>query len=171
MGKIAVLGMGESLKLFTPKDFDLTIGCNDIWRWVKTDVVVCLDHTRAFRPERLKAINKCTPKAFYSQIVNWDWKKGFHKIDFVSNYPDSVCDIHLAKYQKSFCSPFVAVQVAWRDYAAKEIHLFGVDMTNHPHLTGRLPGRIIGHFRLLKKELAKEGCQLIIHGNGILSGI
>lgn len=169
--KIAVLGMGESLKLFDPKDFDVTIGCNDIWRWIKTDVVVCLDHERIFTPERRKAIVNCEPKAFYSQIVNWDFKKNFHKINFMSQYPDSVCDIHLAKYQKSFCSPFVACQIAWRDYAAKEIHLFGVDMTNHPHLTGRLPGRIVTHFKLLKMELLKEGCAIIVHGNGILRDI
>ena len=169
--KIAVLGLGPSLNLFQKKDFDLSIGVNDIWRYVKTEVVVCLDHTRVFKQDRLKVINECTPDAFYSQIVNWDIKKNFHKLNFHSQYPELVCRLDTPQYEKSFCSPFVAAQIAYREYQADEIHIFGVDMVNHPHLDSRLCGRIRKHFINLKTALKEKNCKIIIHGDGILKDI
>ena len=87
--KIAVLGLGTSLELFVKQDYDLCIGVNDIWRYVDTDVVVCLDNEKAFTPGRLRVINECHPKAFYSQIVNWDYRSDFRKIDILPGYPDT----------------------------------------------------------------------------------
>ena len=171
MDKIAVLGTGPSLKLFMPEEFDLTIGVNDIWRFHKTDVVVCLDHAKVFRGERLKTLNECKPKHFFSQIVNWDFKEGFRKLDFKHTYPDAIVRLRTPSYEKSFCSPFVAVQVAWRSFDADEIHLFGVDMDNHPHFDAKLRARMKIHFRLLKEALKKEGCEMIVHGDGILKDL
>jgi hypothetical protein len=169
--KIAVLGLGSSLTLFEKDKFDLSIGVNDIWRFVKTDVVVCLDHAKVFKTDRLKVINECTPDAFYSQIVNWDIKKNFRKLNFHSQYPELACNLDNPKYEKSFCSPFVATQVAYREYEADEIHLFGVDMVDHPHLDTKLCSRIKRHFINLKSALNKKNCKLIIHGEGILKEI
>lgn len=169
--KIAVLGLGNSLSFFQKDEFDLSIGVNDIYRKVKTDVVVCLDHAKVFRPDRLKVINECTPDAFYSQIVNWDIKKNFVKLNFNSQYPELVCNLDNLKYEKSFCSPFVAAQIAYREYDADEVHLFGVDMVDHPHLDARLCSRIRRHFINLKSALNKKNCKLIIHGDGILKNI
>lgn len=171
MGKIAVLGLGSSLSLFNEDEFELSIGVNDIWRFVKTDVVVCLDHAKVFKYDRLKVINECKPKAFYSQIVNWDFRPEFRKLNFYSQYPELVCKIDTHNYEKSFCSPFVAVQIAYKDYGAEEIHVFGVDLLNHPHLDGRLCERIKKHFINLKIALTKVDCKLIIHGDGILKNI
>jgi hypothetical protein len=169
--KIAVLGLGKSLSLFKKENFDLSIGVNDIWRYVKTDIVVCLDHEKVFKPERLKAIKESAPQAFYSQIVNWDYRKDFIKLNFYSQYPEIGCNIDKPTYEKSFCSPFVAAQIAYKEYGADEIHVFGVDLLNHPHLDARLCGRIKKHFINLKTALIKVDCKLIIHGEGILKDI
>ena len=169
--KVAVLGLGPSLSHYTGEDYDLSIGVNDIWRKVKTEVVVCLDHAKIFKPDRLRWINECIPVAFFSQIVNWDTKKGFENISFKMHYPSSTVDLYSKKYEKSYCSPFVACQIAFREYGAEEIHLFGVDMTNHPHLNPHICTKIKHHFVLLKQALEKEGCKFVVHGDGILKGI
>ena len=169
--KIAILGLGSSWRLFKKEDYDLSIGVNDVWRNVKTDVLVCLDHAKVFSYDRLKVINESKPKAFYSQIVNWDFRPEFRKLDFYSQYPELVCNLNEAKYEKSFCSPFVAAQIAFKEYGATEIHIFGVDLINHPHLDSRLCARIKKHFINLKTALTKENCKLIIHGEGILKDI
>jgi len=171
MGKIAVLGLGTSLSLFKQNEYDLSIGVNDIWRFVKTDAVVCLDHARIFKYDRLKVINECTPDAFFSQIVNWDIKKNFRKLNFYSQYPELICKLDTPVYEKSFCSPFVAAQIAYKEYGANEIHVFGVDLIGHPHLDSRLCERIKKHFINLKTALTKVDCKLIIHGEGILKNI
>jgi hypothetical protein len=169
--KIAVLGLGPSLSLFNKEDYDMSIGVNDIWRFVKTDVVVCLDHAQVFKYDRLKVINECKPKAFYSQIVNWDFRPEFKKLDLYSPYPELICKLDTSVYEKSFCSPFVAAQIAYKEYQADEIHVFGVDLLDHPHLDARLCERIKKHFVNLKTALTKVDCKLIIHGDGILKNI
>jgi hypothetical protein len=168
--KIAVCGLGESIKLYTP-EYNLTIGVNDIWRVVKTDVVVCLDNPFVFNPDRLKTINECKPRAFYSQMVIWDTRPDFVKIDFLPGYPDNIVQFETTKLHKSLCSPFVACEIAYKFYFADEIHIFGVDLTNHPHLSGELCAKIVTHFRNLKTALSQKGCELIIHGEGILKDL
>jgi len=168
--KIAVLGLGPSLNLFNYTDFELSIGVNDIWRFHKADVIVCLDKFSAFTPERLKVIHESKPKAFYSQIVIWDTRTDFIKINLQPGYPDHICKIGPV-FQKSFCSPFVACQVAYWHYGATEIHLFGVDLLNHPHLDQALCAKIKIHFRHLKRALDEKGCQMIVHGKGILKDL
>jgi hypothetical protein len=172
MGKIAVLGTGPSIifyKAEEPYIFDATIGVNDIWKYVKTDAVVCLDKPNVFTQERLKIINECTPKVFFSQIVLWDRRNDFSKIDLQAGYPDRICDIESRLIPKSYCSPFVASVIAYKYYNAREIHLFGVDLKNHPHLNGQLCQRIRIHFKNLKYALASKGVAFIVHGDGILT--
>lgn len=170
--RIAVLGLGSSLSEFNAADFDLSIGVNDIWRLVKSDVVVCLNPVKDFVPERYKIIHECKPQAFYSQIVNYDTRLDFVKIDILPGYTaDRFVNLDVPGYYKSYCSPFVAAQIAFKVYHATEISLFGVDMVNHPMLNGQLCGKIRTHFVNLKAALTLKGCQLIIHGNGILANI
>ena len=169
--KIAVLGLGSSLALYKPEEFELSIGVNDIWRHHHTEVIVCLDKFAAFTPDRLAVIHDSKPKAFYSQMVIWDTRPDFRKINFHPGYPDRLCTVDSQVFHKSFCSPFVACQVAFWNYGATEIHVFGVDLVNHPHLDAPLCGRIKTHFKHLKAALVLKGCQLIIHGEGILKDI
>lgn len=172
MSKIAVLGTGPSISLFLkeePYKFDLTVGVNDIWKYVKTDIIVCLDHPKVFYPERIKIIEQSRPHVFYSQIVMWDIRKDFKKIILENGYPDRFCNLDTVGFQKSFMSPFVAIQIAWKYHDAKEIHIFGVDLVNHPHLDRPLCGRIKRHFDNLRSALKLKGCEIIVHGSGILT--
>jgi hypothetical protein len=169
--RIAALGLGPSLKNFNASDFDLSIGVNDIWRHVQTDVVVCLDYPNIFSPDRLKIINECKPKAFYSQIVAWDTRKDFVKIDFLPGYPDNFVQFETPKLHKSICSPFVAAEIAFKYYYADEIHLFGVDLINHPNFDRTLCDKALTHFRNLKTALELKGCKLVVFGSGILKDL
>jgi len=169
MGKVAVLGLGPSIAEFKAKDYELSVGVNDIWRYVESEAVVCLNHQKAFMGERWNYIFNCRPKAFYSQIVDYDTRTDFVKIDLAPGYPDYACNIDTRYLQKSFCSPFVAAQIAWKFYGATEIHLFGVDMTNHPHLNNDICDKIKIHFKNLRVALEAKNCQMIVHGEGILT--
>jgi hypothetical protein len=168
---VAVLGLGSSLAEFQPEEFELSIGVNDIWRKVKTDVVVCLNHPKEFTYERLAIINACTPKVFYSQMVVWDTRPDFKKIDILPGYPNNFCSVDLHGYFKSVFSPYLAIQIAYKVYHATEIHLFGCDMTNHPVLHGDLIDDIKKHFINLKAALTAKNCEIIVHGNGILKDL
>jgi hypothetical protein len=147
------------------------VGVNDIWRFVDTEAVVCLDYAKAFTADRWKYINESNPKAFYSHLVAYDIRPDFVKINLAPGYPDGGCNLDTQYIQKSFCSPFVAVQIAWRYYFADEVHLFGVDLINHPNLTGEIPGKIKVHFQNLKNALKEKNCQLIVYGSGILTDL
>lgn len=168
MGAVAVIGLGPSVDLYK-NDYVISIGVNDIWRKVHTDAIVCLDRQRVFNSDRLGVINASRPHAFYSQIVQWDTRPDFKYINLLPGYPDRHIDLHADGYYKSFCSPFVAVQIARKIYEADEIHLFGVDMNNHPHLNGDILKKIRLHFRNLKAALEKEGCRMVVFGTGILT--
>ena len=169
MGIVAILGLGPSRELFKPDWYDTVIGVNDIWRYFQTDAIVCLDHEKVFTPNRLKVIRESKPDAFYSQIVNWDTRDDFVKINIRPGYPENICILDRNLMVKSYCSPFIACQIAFWYYDATEIHVFGVDMINHPHLNGTLCSKIKVHFKNLGIALNEKGCEMIIHGNGILT--
>jgi hypothetical protein len=167
MVKIAVLGLGSSIEEFDHKDF--SIGCNDIWKYHHSEAVVVCDYPKAFTVDRLKTINDSKPEIFYSQIVDWDTRVDFKKIDIIPGYPNGVIDLNRGIY-KSFCSPYVAVQIAYKYHFATEIHLYGVDLINHPNLIS-LTKEIKGHFQYLKMALELKGCKMVVHGNGILKDL
>jgi len=173
MGKIAILGLGPSLSLFRPEGFDLTIGVNDIWRYYHAEIIVCVDHSSAFKrwPDRLLVINHSRPKIFYSQVVNWDWRPDFKKITILPGYPDRGLNLDAPGFYKSYCSPFVAVQIAYKLHAATDIHIYGVDLTNHPHLDRQLCAKIKNHFSYLFTALRSRGVTITVHGEGILTNL
>jgi len=171
MGKVAVLGLGPSLDLYNQSDieFDFTIGVNDIWSKVKTDYVVCVDKKERFTPERLKTIEECKPVKFFSHLDEWNNHSGFEKIELQPDFPKYICQVNLKSIPKSLCSPFIAAAMAYK-LGAKEIHLYGVDLTTHPHLSKDIQ-RIQLHFHNLKVALSMNNCLLIIHGDGALKGL
>jgi hypothetical protein len=168
---IAVLGTGFSLANFCKENFELSIGVNDIWRYVQSEAIVCLNAPNSFTSDRLKIINESKPQTFYSQMVIWDTRTDFQKIDLLPGYPDNFIQFDTPAFHKSFCSPFVAVQIAYKYYFADEIHLFGVDLINHPFLDKTLCDKIKIHFINLKTALQAKNCTLVIHGQGILKDI
>ena len=170
MGKIAVLGTGPSIGSYYPEDFPNAIGVNDIWLFHKTAGIVVLNPRKDFTSERLRVIDESKPKFFYSQIANWDFRPDFFQIAITTGYPDKICNISLPQFQKSYCSPFVACQIAYRYWGATEIHLFGVDLINHPHLN-KFKEDMKRHFKNLALALQEKGCELIVHGDGILKDL
>jgi hypothetical protein len=171
MAILAVIGLGPSIDLFHPEDFEMTIGVNDIWSRHPVPAVVCVDHRNAFTPQRLAVIENCRPSVFYTQMNCWEHKPGYKKITIEPGYPDLICRLDQIGFQKSFCSPFIACQIAYRYYDAEEIHLFGVDMTNHPHLDRALCDKIKIHFTNLQRALLAAGSRIIPHGDGILTNL
>ena len=171
MATVAVLGLGPSLSLYNPGDFEHSIGVNDIWRYHQVEAVVCVDKRQNFSRERMEVIDSCRPDKFYSQMGWCNTRPDFQKIEILGNYPDITCDLSHNSFQKSFCSPFIAVQIAFRWYDGTDIHLFGVDLVDHPNLKGEMCRRIKIHFINLKKTLSSYGCHLTVHGEGILKDI
>ena len=171
MAKIAVLGLGPSLDLFNPSEFDASIGVNDIWSKHHSDYVVCVDMPQRFTPERLRIIEESRPVKFYSQLDYWQKHTNFERINLLPYYPEYICQLDTPSLPKSLCSPFIATVIAYKFLEAVEIHLFGVDMDNHPNLKGKTLEKIKLHFTLLKQALRGKGVRLVIHGNGILKNI
>lgn len=165
---INVLGLGPSLSLYTS---GLAIGVNDIWSKVKTEYLVCVDKPDRFTPERLKVINESHPLKFYSQLDDYSNRRDFQRIELQPDFPKYVCQINIPQLPKSLCSPFVACAVAYKYLQATEIHVYGVDLINHPHLDSSSCERIKLHFKNLKVALVQNDCKLIIHGDGILKNV
>lgn len=168
--KIAILGLGQSVDLYQ-HDEDFAIGVNDIWRKFPTEYVVCLDAPQRFEPDRLKNINESAPFAFYSQLTEWSHRPDFVPITLQPQYPDYICQIDLPSLPMSHCSPFVAAVVAYKFHRATEIHLYGVDLINHPHLAPSTVNRIRRHFANLKTALAMRRVGFIVHGSGVLRSL
>lgn len=171
MGKVIVLGLGPSLSLYNPAPGDFTIGVNDIWGKIMTNVVVCVDDRPRFVHERMKIIDECTPEAFYSHIDSYQNRPDFKRLTLLPYFPDHICQLNIPAVPKSLCSPFIACVVAYKYYGATEIHLYGVDLLNHPHLDKNLCAKIKIHFKNLKIALRQNKSNLIVHGEGILRGI
>jgi hypothetical protein len=166
MGTIQVLGLGPSLDLYTG---GISIGVNDIWSRVKTDYVVCVDHPDRFTCERLKHINEAKPIKFFSQLDEYSQRPDFERIVLQPYFPNHVCQINIPQIPKSLCSPFIACVIADK-LGYTDIHVYGVDLINHPHLKNDLD-RIKTHFKNLKVALVQSGCQFTVHGDGALKHI
>lgn len=169
MTKVAVLGTGPSIQLFEPIGYEYVIGVNDIYKYYPADAIVCLDYPKVFSFDRLKIIERSTPEIFYSQIVAWDTRPDFVKINLQMGYPEKHCDLNTGAYAKSYCSPFVGVQIAWKLHGATEIHLFGVDLVSHPNLNKSMCDIIKRHFDNLFRALKDKNVSVVVHGSGILS--
>lgn len=169
MGKIAVLGTGPSLSLFDPSEFDYSIGVNDIWKYFRSDYIVCLDYPQRFTDDRLKTINESWPKKFYTQIEDWSYRTDYFPIKLQHGYPRYECLLDLEELPKSLCSPFVAVVIAYKFHHATEIQLFGVDMNDHPHLKNDMLNKIKLHFTNLFAVLRQRGIIVKVNGDGILN--
>lgn len=173
MGKIAILGLGPSLELFlTSKEtYDTTIGVNDIYRYFHTEVVVCLDPLKRFSEDRLQYIRDCEPKYFYSHLKSYQFKPSFVPITLSEKFPREVLNLDEEAIPKSYCSPFVAAVIGFKFFMGSEIHLYGVDLINHPKLSRVACNLIAKDFLILQNELKNRGSFIKVFGNGILKDL
>lgn len=165
--KFAVLGLGESLNSFKQEPSVNTIGCNDIYKYVATDYIVCCDPRRVFTPERLKTIETSTPLVFFSFFQEW-------KSSFIGNFElmqKSKVSGSLKTLQDrnnvcfSISSAFVACVKAYH-LGAKEITMYGVDFNSHKELSKpEKLNRITKDFLNLHRELSYKGVCLQLGSN------
>lgn len=159
---IEILGLGETLKNYRPNG-NTTIGCNDIWKYHKTKVIVCCDPPIRFSPDRINTIRNSFPVKFLTTRHEW---KGivfnYHLFKLTLgrgnlknfNDPELVCH--------SNNSAFMAAHIAFK-MGAKKIILHGVDFTNHHALSlEHNLKRAIKDFELLGIELKKHGVSLCV---------
>lgn len=157
---IHVLGLGESLDNYSP-DGNSTIGVNDIHSRIKTDYVVCVDHPKAFTPDRLTTIYQTGCKGFYSQVIAWDRVKNFKLIEFAPGR-GRLLELDSEKFCYSSSSPYVACVLAYK-LGAKQIVMHGVDFRTHKNFEAfNKQESLKKDFKNLSKELKRRGIQLFV---------
>src|SRR3990167_7688407 len=129
--EIHVLGLGDSIKTYQPKKLIPTIGVNNIYQFVKTDYVVCIDRMRRFSHEKLKIIKSSTPIKFYSHLSEWTKVVQNFELITLAMPRGDVKQLDSPKIIYSICSPYVACIMAYK-LGADRIVLNGVDLLNHP---------------------------------------
>ena len=163
---IDILGLGGSVELFKHSD-NITFGVNDIYRIFPVDFLVCIDSPNRFSPERLEIIKWSTPNAFISHRWEYRGRNDYMKIELMERTGLPI-DLDGDKINVSVFSPFVATIVAYKMFEPEVINLYGVDMTNHPHLSSKAE-KIRSDWFPLKKALNERGVEVNVFGNGILA--
>lgn len=157
---IHVLGLGDSLEYYNP-DNNITIGVNDIHKYIKTDYVVCVDHMTAFSKDRLETILKTRCKGFYSQIVDWGLVIPNFKLIEFNTGRGLLQELDNDKFCYSNNSPFVACILAYK-LGAKNIVLHGVDLIDHPHIKGNSKEKALLDYKNLNKAFNSRGVNLFV---------
>jgi hypothetical protein len=156
---VFVLGLGETLKFF--RDYDKpTIGVNDIWSRVRTEIIVCVDAPFKFDEKRKRIISGSDPSTFYSHLYDWkaQFPETFSKIKL--NNPGGEFKEKLI-YQSNN-SPFVACSIAYT-LGFKNIVLYGVDFNSHKKLNGYdTLKRINKDFLWLNENLKTRGVNMFV---------
>lgn len=163
--KIHVIGLGQSLNETIKHINGTTIGVNDVYSRLKTDYVVCVDKPQRFNPERLKTITECNPKIFYSNCIEWNFKKEFQKLNIaqVRSNLTTLDDVLNVPYSNN--STFVACIMAYH-LGAKEIIMHGVDFKNHAQLSdSETLLKALSDFKNLFTEFNKRKIKLFVNSN------
>lgn len=164
---IDVLGLGESLSEY--RGGNISFGVNDIFRYVPVNFLVVLDVPSKFTPERLSVIENSTPEAFYAHKEEWSYHPNYVPIKLQHGQPDISIDMDSPLIPHSKFSPFVAVIMAYKYFHADRIELYGVDMTSHKVLSqDNIALQIKQHWGVLTNELNIRGCEVVVHGKGLL---
>lgn len=157
MPKLYILGLGESIQYF-PKNMEVdTLGVNDVYRYVQTDRLVCIDPQKRFTPERLEVIKKSTPRIFYSHLEEWSFMPGFQKIDLAP-----YAGILDSKIYHSNNSVFVGVSLGYQ-LGYTEMVLYGADFRDHKLVANQdNRKKIIDDFASLSLRLKERGVNVSV---------
>lgn len=163
---IHVIGKGES-KEFFKHDGNITIGVNNVNKWIKTDHVVIVDPVILDNEEiDINFLNtlKNSTAQFWSQIEeNKNYVKKFNLIE-LSRGRGNCEDFDTEKFVYSITSPFVAVHLAYK-LGATDIVMWGVDFNNHPSFMNQKE-RALKDFDNLKNALNSRSVNFYV-GNEI----
>ena len=154
--KFYVFGLGPSLQDVREVESDsIRIGVNDILKHFKTDYIVCIDRMRSFSPERFTMIyNNTVPMFTHLSERDLPYKGKRVNIELQEHRGEF---FSIEKFAISYCSPFVAMQVAAK-MGASEIVVCGVDLNNHKLNTRMRDMRY--HFDELRQKLESQGIKV-----------
>lgn len=166
--KVNILGLGESLKEFTPNG-GITVGVNDINKHFEVDYLVCVDRPNRFNYERLETMTNSNAK-FLSQCSEWsNIVKNFEHIKLSAGARGNLNDIDNS-FPFSNNSTFVAVCLAYK-LGAKEISIFGADFNTHPNFKDNGLEMVLKDFKRLFEFLKSKGVKINITKQSRLNGI
>jgi len=169
MGHFSVLGLGESLKNFSPNG-STTIGVNDIYKYFPADFVVCVDKPERFTPERLKTITSSNHKKFFSHLPEWHPLLSNFQLIKLFNGRGNFTNIDSDLIAYGISSPIVACVIAYK-MGAKKIDLYGVDFNTHPQFVNKNLERAINEFVLLNSVFKSKGIELTCQKQSRLNGL
>jgi hypothetical protein len=157
-----VLGLAESVRDFKP-DGNVTIGCNDIYRYFETDYLFVVS---ALSPARANFVENARPKKLFSTMSRWSAHPCYeyiaHKMTpWKENRPNTLGE--WIYYSNN--TPFI--QASWAfNQGFKEIVLWGCDFTDHPLLKDDAIIKTYFDFQGLKKAMKEKGVSMYLGSPG-----
>lgn len=167
--KIAVLGIGESINLFSPERYDITFGVNDIAQYHAVDNLVIVDKITAFSSERICFMQKAKYKNIYSIDTQYAAKLKYDK--FTRIKATYVKDYDKEQAICSITSAFPCTHIALKQCKENdEVHLYGVDIVTHWNFgkSESKMNRIKKDFTDLFNHYRKKGISIKVYGDGLL---
>jgi len=170
--KILVLGCGTSVKdiVKIPNYKQLiTIGVNDIGRFIDPTYLLVVDHPAKFQGIRYKSVYNSNAKYVFTQIKGWklhDMKKQVLFELGTKHLATLKDDAMVLDYSNN--SPFIAIILAYK-MGAKHISMLGVDFTDnhfyandgkHNLVERGYVERISKDYKYLYEQLKKNGTHL-----------
>jgi len=173
MKRVAIIGLGESrtdfFKMSNIFKFHVTIGINDVGKYLFPDFLFVTDPPYIFSEERQETIiNTCLVQKMYAVSAGWLGIKCKFPIEIIPTESQNTenrgkFNLESLLYGFSFDSAFIAVQIAFKEFKADQIVLFGIDFKTH-HLIEYID-EIKTHYKNLADELLKNDCKLYVSSN------
>ncbi|MDD5006402.1 MAG: hypothetical protein PHS33_07910 [Candidatus Omnitrophica bacterium] len=175
---IAIVGLGETRKYYKPIEGIISIGINDIWRYINTSHLLVTDHPcevkhmPGYNDDRLNVFDvifQSRPEVFYSTEDAYKDIPGFTKIRTV---PLKECmrgnlitldNPHAIPFSTN--APFTAACLAWSWFKPQQIVLYGVDFLSHSHNDPAILHKTLYDYQQLSIELKLRGCKLLTYSN------
>jgi len=154
--KADVLGLGESLKDYSPSKNNITFGVNDIFKHHHVDYLVCVDRITAFTPERFATIKASTCLKFYTHLEEWQNHLKNVQLFSLSGPRGCIKGIESQDVPYSNNSTFVAVVLAYK-HGAKEINIFGADFNTHKNFKINKGEIVLKDFKKLFDYMKSKG--------------
>lgn len=176
---MAIVGLGETRKYYREIPGILSIGINDIFRYIKTTYLLVTDHPckikhiPGYNDDRLDVfdvIRSSRPEIFYSPEEAYSDIPNFVRIRTIPLKKEYMAGNLLTLDNKhslpfSTNSPFTAVCLAWSWYHPERIIMYGVDFLSHSHNNLALIEKTLYDYQILYQELKNRGCELATFSN------
>lgn len=157
-----VIGMGESLKNFKP-DGNLTIGCNDCFRKVPTDLLIVVSF---LPPDRAQIVTNSRPEKLLSFMPEWTKHPCYQYIGLMTPWNQTRKNVmHKKVLYHSNNTPFIACSLAF-NMGFKKIVLWGVDFMDHPILKDEALERTWVDFSQMQGAFKENGASMYLGSSG-----